>query len=176
VEQPQLSGELTPYVRALLGITVTGLWQLATVSADGTIPLPGTLVLESPAGFVTLSYAQEGLFCRGLVRREDIRWNTEPDLAMDSRGDEEWLSLVPLEDRAAVPELPLFIEVVTGWFGTGDYLDVFALILTGRGRSLVVMTTDDFDLRCATREEARTRADKVAANMNLVLTEQEQRL
>ncbi|SDJ38746.1 hypothetical protein SAMN05192558_10928 [Actinokineospora alba] len=90
--QPQLSS-----ARALLGVTVTGLWQLATVSADGTIPLPGTLVLESPAGFVTFSCAQEGLSCRGLVPREEIRWNTEPDLAMDSRGDEEWLSLVPLE-------------------------------------------------------------------------------
>lgn len=176
MEQPQRSGELTPYVRALLGVTVTRLWQLATVSADGTIPLPGILVLESPAGFVTLSYAQEGLSCRGLVRREDIRWDAEPDLAMDNRGDEEWLSLVPLEDGANVPELPLFIESVTGWFGSGAYRDVFALILTGRGRSLVIMTTDDFDLRCATREEARARADKVAANMNLVLTEQEQRL
>lgn len=87
-------------MRALLGITVTRLWQLATVSADGTVPLPGILALEAPAGFVTLSYAQEGLSCRGLVRREDIRWDAEPDLAMDNPGDEEWLTLVPLDARA----------------------------------------------------------------------------
>lgn len=31
---------------------------------------------------------------------EDIRWDAEPDLAMDNPGDEEWLTLVPLDARA----------------------------------------------------------------------------
>ncbi|ONI91575.1 hypothetical protein ALI22I_08120 [Saccharothrix sp. ALI-22-I] len=175
--QPQPTGELTPFTRSLLGATVTGLWQLAAVSDDGTIPLPGELALETDTGFVTLSCTQEGLSCREPVRRDEIRWDTEPDLAMDNLGDaEEWLGLVPLEDRANVPELPLFVAAVTGWFGVGSYRDAFALILTGRGRSLVVMTTSDFDLRCATRQEASQRAEQVAVNMNLRLIEREQRL
>ena len=177
MEQSQPTRELSPFARSLLGATVTGLWQLTAVSTDGTIPLPGTLVLETNVGFVTLSYTQGGLSCQGPVRRAEIHWDTEPDLAMDPAGNvEEWLGLAPFEGRTNAPELPLFVEAVTGWFGVGSYLDVFALILTGRGRSLVIMTTDEFDMRCATRQEARQRAELVAANMNLRLTEQEQRL
>lgn len=75
-----------------------------------------------------------------------------------------------------VPELPLFVDAVTGWFGVGAYLDAFAVILGSGGRSLVIMTTDDFDLRFATRQQARDRAELVAANMSLRLVEQQQRL
>jgi hypothetical protein len=177
MEQPRRSDELSPFAGSLLGATVTEVWQLAAVSDDGTIALPGELVLASSTGFVSLSYVQGGLSRRESTRREEIRWDTEPDLAMGGDGTaEEWLDLVPLEDRDNVPDLPLFVEAVTGWFGVGSYLDAFALILTGGGRSLVLMTTDDFDLRCATREEAWDRAVLVAANMNLRLVEQEQRL
>jgi hypothetical protein len=177
VEQSQPTDELSPFAHSLLGATVTGLWHVAAVSEDGTIPLPGTLVLETKTGFVTLTYTQEGLSCRDSTRREEIRWDAEPDLEMGNPGNaEEWLDLAPLEDRLDVPELPLSVETVTGWFGVGAYLDTFALILSGRGRSLVIMTTDDFSLRCATHQEARQRATLVAANMNLRLIEQEQRL
>jgi hypothetical protein len=174
VEQSQSVGELTPYANALLGVTVNALWRLAAVSADGAIPLPGTLVADTDRGFVTLSYAQEGLSCRGPARRDEIRWDTEPDLAMGAGTAEEWLDLVPLE--AGGSGLPLFVQSVTGWFGIGSYVDTFAVILSGRGRSLVVMTTDDFDLRIASYEEARRRAELVAGNMRLRLVEQEQRL
>lgn len=174
MEQPESVGELTPYADALLGVTVNALWRLAAVSTDGTIPLPGTLVPDTDRGFVTLSYAQEGLSCRGPVRRGEIRWDTEPALAMGAGSAEEWLDLVPLEDSA--PGLPLFVQSVTGWFGVGSYVDTFALVLSGRGRSLVVMTTDDFDLRVASYQEARHRAELVARNMNLRLVERERRL
>lgn len=177
MEQPQPTPDLRPFARSLLGTTVTGLWQLAAVSADGMIPLPGALVLATTAGFVTLSYTQEGLSCRDSVRRDEIRWDTESGLTMGNpENGEEWLALTPFEDRIDLPGLPLFVEAVTGWFGVGSYVDAFALILTGHGRSLVIMTTDDFDLRCATHQEARQRAALVAANMKLRLIEQEQRL
>ena len=177
MEQPEPTPDLGPFARSLLGATVTELWQLAAVSADASIVLPGILVLATNTGFVTLSYTQEGLSCRCSVRREEIRWDTEPDLPMGDPGNvEEWLALAPLEDRVNTPGLPLFVDAVTGWFGVGSYLDAFALILTGRGRSLVIMTTDDFDLRCVTRQEARQRAELVAANMDQRLIEREQRL
>lgn len=181
--QPTDPGELTPpaplapFARRLLGVTVTELWRLITVSADGTIPLLGTLVLVTNTGFVTLSYTQEGLSCRGPVRRGEILWDTEPDLAMGkSENADEWLDLAPLADQPNIPELPLFVEAVTGWFGVGSYLDAFALILAGDGRALVIMTTDEFDLQCTTRQEARQRAEQVVANMNLRLIDQELRL
>jgi hypothetical protein len=185
VEQshPTNAGELTPpallapFARRLLGVTVTGLWRLITVSTDGTIPLLGELVLETDTGFVTLSYTQEGLSCQGPVGRSEIRWATEPDLTMGRSADaEEWLDLAPLDDQPNLPALPLRVEKVTGWFGVGSYIDAFALILAGAGRTLVIMTTDEFDLRPATSQEARTRAELVAANMNLRLVDQEQRL
>lgn len=175
MEQPQSVGELTPLARPLLGLTVNRLWRLAAVSEGTTIPLPGTLVLDSDLGFATLSYAQEGLTCRGPSSRDGIRWDTEPDLTT-SREDDEWLDLVPLPDGSTVPLLPFQVQSVTGWFGTGSYTDVFALILSGRGRSLVVMTTDDFDLRCATYQEARTRAELLASTVGLRLVEHEERL
>lgn len=181
MEQPQPtgSGELTalaPFARRLLGVTVLELWRVTAVSADGRIPLLGTLVLETGTGFVTLQYTQDGLSCQGPLRRDEIRWNTEPDLAMGrSGGAEEWLDLVPLEDQSNVPRLPLAVAAVTGWFGVGSYLDAFALILAGGGRELVVMTTDEFDLRCAGRQEARRRAELVAANMSLDLVEDSRR-
>jgi hypothetical protein len=164
-----------PFARRLLGATVHRLWRLVTVSTDGTIPLLGTLALETDTGFVTLSYTQGGLSCHGPLARHEIRWETEPDLAMGKAGDaEEWLDLAPFEDHPNVP--PLFVESVTGWFGVGPYVDTFALILTGRGTDLVIMTTDEFDLRRASREEARQRAELVAANMNLHMVDQERRL
>jgi hypothetical protein len=170
------SSPLAPIARCLLGITVTRLWHLSAVSDDGVIPLPGQLVLGTDIGFVTLSYTQEGLSCRRRGRRSDVRWDTEPDLAMGrSENAEEWLELTPLEEHTHVPELPLLVEAVTGWFGTGRYLDTLALILAGGGRELVIMTTDDFDLRCTTRQVARERAELVAANMNLRLIEEESR-
>ncbi|MEJ2854139.1 MULTISPECIES: hypothetical protein [unclassified Saccharothrix] len=174
MEQPQSVGELTPFARALLGVTVNAVWRLAAVSEDGAIPLPGTLVLDTDRGFVTLSYAQEGLSCRGPGRRDEIRWDTEPDLAMrGAHAAEEWLDLVPLEEA---PGLPLGVQSVAGWFGVGSYVDTFALILSGRGRSLIFMTTDDFDLRPAPYDEARRRAETVARNMGLRLVEDEQRV
>lgn len=182
MEQPQPtgSGELTgadllvPYARRLLGVSVTRLWRLVTVSPEAIIPLLGTLVLETEAGFVTLSYTQQGLSCHGPMPRSDIRWNTEPDLPMGRTPDaEEWLDLGPLEDQPAAPRLPLFVHTVTGWFGVGPYTDTFALILAGQGGELVIMTTDAFDLQSATRQEARHRAELVAANMDLRLVDQE---
>lgn len=65
---------------------------------------------------------------------------------------------------------------MAGWFGVGSYVDTFALILSGRGRSMVLMTTDDFDLRPAAYDEARRRAETVARNMRLRLIEDEQRI
>jgi hypothetical protein len=177
VEQPQRSTELSPFARSLLGATVTGIWRLAAVSDDGVLPLPGELVLATTTGFVSLSYTQGGLLPQVSQQRAEIRWVTEPDLAMGNEGTaEEWLELVPLDDLEHVPELPLLVEVVTGWFGVGPYLDTFALILGGRDQSLVLMTTDDYDLRIVTRLEARERAVVVAANMGQRLVEQEQRL
>jgi hypothetical protein len=90
-----------------------------------------------------------------------------------ARDAEEWLDLVPL---AEAPALPLVVRSVMGWFGAGSYVDTFALILPGGGRSLVLMTTDDFDLRPASYDEARRRAEVVAGNMGLRLIEDEQRL
>lgn len=175
--QRQSVRELTPLTRALLGVTTNGLWCLAAVTEDGSITLPGTLVLDTDRGFVTLCYAQEGLTSRGPSRKDEIRWETEPDLTMGRTGDaEEWLDLVPLEDGSTVPSLPLRIHSVTGWFGIGSYTDVLAVILSGGGCSLVVMTTYDFGLRCVTEQEARDRAELLAKNMNLRLVEQEQRL
>jgi hypothetical protein len=147
------------------------------VSTDGTIPLLGELVLETGTGFVTLSYTQGGLSCRGPVQRSEIRWATEPDLAVGRSADaEEWLDLAPLDDQPNLPALPLRVAKVSGSFGVGPYVDAFVLILAGAGRPLVIMTTDEFDLRPATSEEARARAELVAANMNLRLVDQEQRL
>ena len=147
-------------------MTVSGQWRVVTASADGTIPLSGLLTLETDAGFVTLSYTQQGLSCRGPTRRSEIGWDTEPHLAMGRAGDvEEWLDLEPIDDR------PVLVETLTGWFGAGSYLDAFALILTGGGRDLVIATTDELDLRITTRDEARQRAETVAANMNLRLIE-----
>ena len=174
MEQPQPAdgaelttrGPLAPFGRRLLGATVTGLWRVVTVSDDGVIPLLGELALETDTGFVQLSYTQDGLAYAGPVRRTEIRWSTESDLAMDrSRQAEEWLDLVPLTERSS---LPLTVETLTGWFGTGTYLDAFAIILTGGDRELVIMTTDEFDLLPATRRQARERAELVAANLNLV--------
>ncbi|WP_433014032.1 hypothetical protein [Kribbella sp. CA-294648] len=174
MEQPQSAGELTPVARALLGVTATALWRLAAGSEDAAIPLPGTLVFETDRGFVTLSYAQKGLSCRGPMRRDEIRWDTEPDLAMrGARNTEEWLDLVPL---AEAPALPLVVQLVTGWFGVGSYVDTFALILSGGGRSLVLTTTDDFDLRPASYDDARRRAELVAGNLGLRLVEDVQRI
>jgi hypothetical protein len=181
MEQPEPAGggvtpsaPLAAFARPLLGATVTGLWRLVTVSADGSIPLLGTLVPETDNGFVVLSYSQDGLSCRGPMPRAEIRWDTEPDLPMGQSGDvEEWLDLAPYEGPVA---LPLFVAELTGWFGVGAYVDAFALVVGGRGRELVVMTTDEFDLRIATREEARRRAEVVAANMNLRPVDQEVRL
>jgi hypothetical protein len=167
---------LVPFARRLLGVTVTGLWRLSAVSPDGSIPLLGTLVLETDTGFVTLSHTQQGLSCRGPVPRHELRWDTEPDLSMGrSEHVEEWLDLAPFDDQP-VPELPLRVAALTGWFGLGTYLDAFALILTGDGRELVVMATDELDLRRVTRQEARRRAESVAANLNLRLIDQELRL
>jgi hypothetical protein len=172
---PTDAAELAPFARRLLGVTVTGLWRLSTVSTDGAIPLPGELVLETGTGFVSLSHTQQGLSCRGPVPRPDIGWATEPDLTMGrSEGAGEWLDLARLDQPA--PALPLAVAAVTGWFGLGTYLDAFALILSGADRELVLMTTDAFDLRPATRAEARRRADAVATNLNLRLVEQELRL
>jgi hypothetical protein len=182
VEQPQPtgSGELTalaPFAGRLLGVTVLELWQLTTVSSDGSIPLPGTLVLETGIGFITLQYSQDGLSCQGPSNRAEIRWDMEPDLAMGRSGDaEEWLDLTPWEDPSNVPELPLVVESVTGWFGVGSYLETFALILAGADRELVVMTTDEFDLRCAPRQEARQRAELIAANTSMDLVEESRRV
>jgi hypothetical protein len=176
VAQPRPTEALDPFARSLLGATVTGLWQMTAVSTDGTIPLPGTLALETDTGFVTLFYGQNGLLVRPPVRRDEIRWDTEPELVMGNPGNaEEWLGLTVLDDQSHVPELPLFVEALTGWFGVGSYLDTFALILDGGERSIVIMTTDDFDLRCATRQEARQRGALVGATMGLRFVEQERR-
>ena len=108
---------------------------------------------------------------RGPVPRDELRWDTEPELPMGNPGNaEEWLELTAPDDR--IPEPPLFVEVLTGWFGVGPYLDTFALTLGGRGRSLLIMTTADHDLRCGPHHEARHRAEVVAANMNQRLVEQ----
>lgn len=175
---------LEPYA-CLLGATVTGLWQLAAVSDDGTIPLPGTLALETGAGFVLLHYTQEGLTCRGPVPRHELRWDTEPWLPMGRSGDaEEWLELVPFENP---PTLPLSVTAMTGWFADGPYHlplgltlfedgDTFALILSGDGDPIVIMTTLDFDLVCTDRATAWASAEEIAAAMRVRLVEQELRL
>jgi hypothetical protein len=156
---------LVPLASALLGVTVCGLWRVITVSTDGTIPLPGVLALQTNAGFVTLSYTQQGLSCDGPTRRTEIRWATEPHLAMGAADAEEWLDLAPLHDQ------PVFVQTLTGWFGAGSYVDTFALILSGNGRELVIMTTDELELRIADREQARRRAEAVAANTTMRLVE-----
>jgi hypothetical protein len=102
-----------------------------------------------------------------LLLRQDLRWGTEPDLRFDSPA--ERLDLVPLPVDS---ELPLPVEQMSGWFGTGSYQDVFALAFVGDGREVVLATTDDGDLLCTTRETAVQRAEVVAANMRLQLTEE----
>jgi hypothetical protein len=185
VEQarPTESGQLTdacllaPFARRLLGVTVTRLWRLVTVSDDATIALLDTLVLDTEAGFVSLFYTQQGLSCQGPMPRNEIRWDTEPDLPMGRAPDaEEWLDLELLEDQPIASRLPLFVHALTGWFGVGPYTDTFALILTGQGGELVIKTTDSFDLECTTRQDARQRAELVAANMDLRIVDQELRL
>ncbi|MDQ3786607.1 MAG: hypothetical protein M3422_05100 [Actinomycetota bacterium] len=175
---------LDPYA-CLLGTTVTGLWRLAAVSDDGTIPLPGELVLETDRGFVSLSYTQDGLSCTGPVERDDVRWATESWLAMGRHPDaEEWLDLVEVEDG---PALPLFVTAFTGWFADGPYQtpvgltlfpdgDTFALILSGDGDPVVLMTTEQFDLVCTDHATARARAERTAAAMRVRLIERELRL
>ncbi|GAB1516305.1 hypothetical protein [Actinophytocola sp. KF-1] len=158
---------LEPYAR-LLGTTVTGLWQLAAVSDDGVIPLPGELVLETDAGFVSLSYRQDGLACTGPVDRADVRWGTEPWLTMGRADADEWLELVP----AAVPGLPLAVTGVTGWFGVGDWVLPCALVLSGAGDPLVLMTTADHDLVRTDHRTAREHAEHLTAVMRMRLVEQ----
>lgn len=170
---------LEPFAH-LLGATVHELWQLAAVSDDGTIPLPGELVLETGTGFVSLSYTQDGLACRGPSRRQDLRWATEPWLAM-GRGDaEEWLELVPPERK---PALPLTVTAMTGLFTDGPYHlpvgltlfedgDTLALVLSGDGDPIVLMTTEQFDLVCTDLGTARANAERVAAAMRKQLVEQ----
>jgi hypothetical protein len=181
---------LDPFVRRLLGVTVTGLWQLAAVSDDGVIPLPGELVLETGTGFVSLSYNQDELSCRGPSPRRDLRWETEPWLEMYRSGEaEEWLELVPLDAEewrelplAVRPALPLSVTAMTGWFAVAsyspdiDYVETYALILSGGGHSLVIMSTDDFDLKFVDRPTARKRTEGVVANLRVRLVEEEQRL
>lgn len=175
---------LEPYA-CLLGTTVTVLWRLAAVSDDGTIPLPGELVLETDRGFVSLSYTQEGLSCRGPSPRQDVRWDTEPWLAMGRSSDaEEWLELVEVEHG---PALPLFVTAFTGWFADAPYQtpigltlfedgDTFALILSGDSDPVVLMTTEQFELVCTDRATARARAERTAAAMRVSLIERELRL
>jgi hypothetical protein len=175
---------LDPFAR-LLGVTVLRLWRLAAVSDDGTIPLPGTLALETSAGFVLLHYTQDGLTCRGPDPRHELRWDTEPWLTMGRTGDaEEWLELVPFENP---PTLPLSVTAMTGWFADGPYQlpvgltlfedgDTFALILSGDGDPIVIMTTTDFDLVCTDRATARAHAETIAATMRVGLVERELRL
>jgi hypothetical protein len=179
------TNRLAPFAGHLLGVTVTGYWRLAAVSDDGTIPLPGEVVLETSTGFVTLSYTQDGLRCRKPVRQHDLRWVTEPWLTIGRSGDaEEWLELVPLENQ---PAPPLSVTAITGWFADGPYHvpfgltlfedgDTYALILSGNGDPIVIMTTASFDLVCADRATARRYAEEVAANMRVRLVEQELRL
>ena len=175
---------LKPYA-CLLGATVTGLWRLAATSDDGTIPLPSTLVLETDRGFVVLGYTQDGLSCTGPVERDDVRWETEPWLAMGRSSDaEEWLELVDVEHG---PALPLLVTALTGWFADGPYHtpigltlfedgDTFALILSGDGDPIVLMTTERFELVCTDRETARTRAERTADAMHVRVIERELRL
>lgn len=161
---------LEPYA-CLLGTTVTGLWQLAAVSDDGTIPLPGELVPEIEGGFVSLSCTQGGLSCRGPSPRHDVRWDTEPWLAMGRSEDaEEWLELVPAENQ---PALPLSVTAMTGWFAVGSYTFPLALILSGDGAPVVLMTTPRFALVCTDRATARAHAEQVTEVMGFRLVERE---
>ncbi len=160
---------LEPYAR-LLGATVHRLWQLAAVSDDGTIPLPGHLALETGDGFVTLSCTQEGLWCHGPSPRQDVRRDSEPWPAMGwAEGADEWLDLVPPDDQ---PALPRTVTALTGWFGVGAYMHTYALALSGRQDPLVLMTTDRFDLVCTDVETARDRAMTLAPAMRLRFVEQ----
>ncbi|MEU0875340.1 hypothetical protein [Nocardia brasiliensis] len=169
--------ELTPISDRLLGATVAEIGRLAAVSEAGAIPLTGTLVLDTDLGYVTLHYSQEGLSVRGPEQLCDIRWATEPDLTLRDQGNaEEWIELIPVENQTDAPDLPLHVDAVSAWFGIGAYLDTFGILLTSGDRTLVVMTTDSFDLIVSNRQDARQRAELVAANMNLRLIEQEQRL
>ncbi|MFG1793697.1 hypothetical protein [Nocardia sp. NPDC049149] len=169
--------ELTPIGDRLLGATVCGLWRLAAVSDDGQIPLTGTLVLESERGFVTLSYSQDGLSVRGPDMLSDIRWDTEPELLPSNQGNaEEWIELIPIEHQIDAPEFPLFVDGVRAWFGIGAYLDTFGIELTSGDRTLVLATTDGFDLNVSSLQQIRRRAELVATHMNLRLIEQEQTL
>ncbi|MFC3436371.1 hypothetical protein [Nocardia seriolae] len=169
--------ELTRISDRLLATSVIGLGRLAAVSHNGSIPVTGTLVLETNRGFITLSYTQQGLSVRGPEQRSEIRWTTEPDLTMDHQAAaEEWLELIAIEDRPHTTTLPLAVDTVTGWFGLGPWVDTFAILLTGGDRTLVLTTTDEFDLTTSTPEHARQRAKLAAANMNLRFTEQVQSL
>jgi hypothetical protein len=168
---------LAPFARRLLGVNVVALWRLATVSDDGSAPLPDALVVQANTGFVTLSHGRSGLTCRGAERRDEIRLGTEPDLLV-GRSDraEEWLDLVPPADRSDVPALPLFVGSLTGWFGVGPRVEAFALVLAGDDRELAITTADGGELRCATRREARERAGLLADELRLELVGQEARL
>ncbi|WP_069161188.1 hypothetical protein [Nocardia altamirensis] len=169
--------ELTPISDRLLGTTVTGLGRLAAVSDDGQIPLTGTLVLESELGYVTLSYSQDGLSIRGPERLSDIRWDTEPELMPNNQGHaEEWIELIPIEQQIDTPEFPLHVDAVRAWFGIGAYVETFGIVLTSGDRTLVLTTTDAFDLNVSSLQQTRQRAELVATHMNLRLIEQEQRL
>ncbi|QIS03717.1 hypothetical protein F5X71_16540 [Nocardia brasiliensis] len=139
--------------------------------------MTGTVVLESEGGFVTLSYSQRGLSVRGPERRDEIRWDTEPELRSGDRGEaEEWIELIPLENQSAVPELPFAVDAVRAWFGIGSYVETLGIALTSAARTLVLATTDAFDLNFSTLQQTRHRAELVAANMNMCLIEQECRI
>ncbi|WP_086820166.1 hypothetical protein [Allokutzneria sp. NRRL B-24872] len=150
---------------ALLGVTVLRLWRLSTVSAEGSITLLCTLVLETDAGFVTLFSGQEGVSCRGPEPRQEIRWETEPELAMGaSAGAEEWLDLAPVGEA-----LSTTVTSVRTLTGVGSYTLTFALFLG----ELAIAVTDEFDLECLPRKEVRRRAETLTAALGLRLVESE---
>ncbi|MFB9831521.1 hypothetical protein [Actinoallomurus acaciae] len=150
----------------LAGITITALWRLVAVSADGAIPLRGTLVLETPEGCFLLFYAQEGFTISGPSPRSALRWPAEPDLSMDDRGAEEWLEFGTLEDSTISP-FPLPVRTMRTWTAQGDYLAAVALSFSDGTTELVVTTTDSFDLECVDRATATAYVAAVAENLGL---------
>ncbi|GLZ40461.1 hypothetical protein [Actinokineospora sp. NBRC 105648] len=155
---------ITDLLARLRGRQITAVSRLAAVSADGEVPLLGTLALALGDGQVVLSYSQDGLVHLGPTL--EPRWPTEPHLRFrHSPGAEEWLELVTVESSAVVPPVPFTVDRAEAWVGIGDYAAVTVLALA----DLVVTTTDGFDLECVSREEALSRAKSVAAALGSTL-------
>ena len=158
------------YADNLWKSTIESVQRLVAVAGSESTVLLDTVVLDVGKGFFVLTYSQTGLSCEFFESLTDLRWSGDSGLRIGQSSIDEWLELRSISAAERVPELPLRVQRMTGLFGVGEYEDVFSLELSGGSDTLVLMTTDSFDLVCGNLEAALARAEKVARNMGLNLT------